>query len=210
MFVYRRRSPREEEEEEEEEDDFDDQMKWTCVEDWTGEVPPPRSFHASIPLNAQHVLIAGGVCATTNRVLDDCYVFDVVEKRWTRVNDLPRGNAHGRLVKYHGLILLIGGVSSSDDGSTMASSAGGIFSFFSGTASPGSYESLTSSSYEAEKVKVYALDEENGMSWIESPTTGDVPTEKVGSACVSIGDRAIVLHAVSVLAGYRKTCTLGR
>ena len=184
-------------------------MKWTCVEDWTGEVPPPRSFHASIPLNAQHVLIAGGVCATTNRVLKDCYVFDVVEKRWTRVNDLPRGNAHGRLVKYHGLILLIGGVSSSDDGSTMASSAGGIFSFFSGTASPGSYESLTSSSYEPEKVKVYALDEENGMSWIESPTTGDVPTEKVGSACVSIGDRAIVLHGGKCLGGIQKDVHFG-
>ena len=186
-------------------------MKWTCVEDWTGEVPPPRSFHASIPLNAQHVLIAGGVCARTNRILDDCYVFDVVEKRWTRVNDLPRGNAHGRLVKYHGLILLIGGVSSSDDGSTLmaSSAAGGIFSFFSGTASPGSYESLTSSSYEPEKVKVYALDEENGMSWIESPTTGDVPTEKVGSACVSIGDRAIVLHGGKCLGGIQKDVHFG-
>ena len=62
---------------------------------------------------------------------------------------------------------------------------------------------------EPEKVKVYALDEENGMSWIESPTTGDVPTEKVGSACVSLGDRAIVLHGGKCLGGIQKDVHFG-
>ena len=47
------------------------------------------------------------------------------------------------------------------------------------------------------------------MSWIESPTTGDVPTEKVGSACVSLGDRAIVLHGGKCLGGIQKDVHFG-
>ena len=184
-------------------------MKWTLVEDWTGDVPSPRSFHASIALNAQHVLICGGVCSKTNQLLKDCFVFDCVGKHWTRIQDLPRAHSHGHLVRYHGLIMLVGGVSSgsSDDSSLVASSASGILSFFSGSAAPGTYESLTQQ--EPEKVKVYALDEENGMSWIESPTMGDVPTEKVGSACVALGDRAIVLHGGKCLGGIQKDVHFG-
>ena len=137
----------------------------------------------------------------------------MIEKRWQRIGDLPRGAAWGHLIRYHGLIVHVGGVSSSGSEENVLSASSSFFSsFFSSSAAAalGSYESLTSSTREPEKVKVYALDEENGMSWIESPTTGDVPTEKVGSACVSLGDRAIVLHGGKCLGGIQKDDTLGR
>jgi len=199
------------------------EMKWTILEpssdeDWTtGEVPKPRSHHASIALNTNNnasgtkkVLICGGVCAKTNQLLKDCWTLDVIEKRWQRIGDLPRGAAWGHLIRYHGLIVHVGGVSSSGSEETVLSASSSFFSsFFSSAAALGSYESLTSSMREPEKVKVYALDEENGMSWIESPTTGDVPTEKVGSACVSLGDRAIVLHGGKCLGGIQKDVHFG-
>ena len=66
------------------------EMKWTILEpssdeDWTtGEVPKPRSHHASIALNTNNnatgtkkVLICGGVCAKTNQLLKDCWTLDV-------------------------------------------------------------------------------------------------------------------------------------
>ena len=199
------------------------EMKWTTLEpsleeDWTtGEVPKPRSHHASIALNAntttKKVLICGGVCAKTNQLLKDCWTLDVIGKRWQRIGDLPRGAAWGHLIRYHGLIVHVGGVSTSsgsEENFFSASSSSFFSSFFSSAAAAlGSYESLTSSTREPEKVKVYALDEENGMSWIESPTTGDVPTEKVGSACVSLGDRAIVLHGGKCLGGIQKDVHFG-
>jgi hypothetical protein len=199
------------------------EMKWTILEpssdeDWTtGEVPKPRSHHASIALNTNNnasgtkkVLICGGVCAKTNQLLKDCWTLDVIEKRWQRIGDLPRGAAWGHLIRYHGLIVHVGGVSSSGSEENVLSASSSFFSsFFSSAAALGSYESLTSSMREPEKVKVYALDEENGMSWIESPTTGDVPTEKVGSACVSLGDRAIVLHGGKCLGGIQKDVHFG-
>ena len=201
------------------------EMKWTILEpssdeDWTtGEVPKPRSHHASIALNTNNnasstkkVLICGGVCAKTNQLLKDCWTLDVIEKRWQRIGDLPRGAAWGHLIRYHGLIVHVGGVSSSGSEENVLSASSSFFSsFFSSSAAAalGSYESLTSSTREPEKVKVYALDEENGMSWIESPTTGDVPTEKVGSACVSLGDRAIVLHGGKCLGGIQKDVHFG-
>ena len=201
------------------------EMKWTILEpssdeDWTtGEVPKPRSHHASIALNTNNnatgtkkVLICGGVCAKTNQLLKDCWTLDVIGKRWQRIGDLPRGAAWGHLIRYHGLIVHVGGVSSSGSEENVLSASSSFFSsFFSSSAAAalGSYESLTSSTREPEKVKVYALDEENGMSWIESPTTGDVPTEKVGSACVSLGDRAIVLHGGKCLGGIQKDVHFG-
>ena len=199
------------------------EMKWTILEpssdeDWTtGEVPKPRSHHASIALNTNNnasstkkVLICGGVCAKTNQLLKDCWTLDVIEKRWQRIGDLPRGAAWGHLIRYHGLIVHVGGVSSSGSEENVLSASSSFFSsFFSSAAALGSYESLTSSMREPEKVKVYALDEENGMSWIESPTIGDVPTEKVGSACVSLGDRAIVLHGGKCLGGIQKDVHFG-
>ena len=202
------------------------EMKWTILEpssleeDWTtgGEVPKPRSHHASMALNTNNstgtkkVLICGGVCAKTNQLLKDCWTLDVIEKRWQRIGDLPRGAAWGHLIRYHGLIVHVGGVSSSGSEENVLSASSSFFSsFFSSSAAAalGSYESLTSSTREPEKVKVYALDEENGMSWIESPTTGDVPTEKVGSACVSLGDRAIVLHGGKCLGGIQKDVHFG-
>ena len=199
------------------------EMKWTILEpssdeDWTtGEVPKPRSHHASIALNTNNnasstkkVLICGGVCAKTNQLLKDCWTLDVIEKRWQRIGDLPRGAAWGHLIRYHGLIVHVGGVSSSGSEENVLSASSSFFSsFFSSAAALGSYESLTSSMREPEKVKVYALDEENGMSWIESPTTGDVPTEKVGSACVSLDDRAIVLHGGKCLGGIQKDVHFG-
>ncbi|CAL6274135.1 unnamed protein product [Bathycoccus prasinos] len=198
-------------------------MKWTTLEpsleeDWTtGEVPKPRSHHASIALNAntttKKVLICAGVCAKTNQLLKDCWTLDVIGKRWQRIGDLPRGAAWGHLIRYHGLIVHVGGVStSSGSEENFASSSSSFFSSFFSSSSAAtlcSYESLTSSTREPEKVKVYALDEENGMSWIESPTTGDVPTEKVGSACVSLGDRAIVLHGGKCLGGIQKDVHFG-
>ena len=159
------------------------EMKWTILEpssdeDWTtGEVPKPRSHHASIALNTNNnastgtkkVLICGGVCAKTNQLLKDCWTLDVIEKRWQRIGDLPRGAAWGHLIRYHGLIVHVGGVSSSGSEETVLSASSSFFSsFFSSAAALGSYESLTSSMREPEKVKVYALDEENGMSWRES------------------------------------------
>ena len=199
------------------------EMKWTILEpssdeDWTtGEVPKPRSHHASIALNTNNnasstkkVLICGGVCAKTNQLLKDCWTLDVIEKRWQRIGDLPRGAAWGHLIRYHGLIVHVGGVSSSASEENVLSASSSFFSsFFSSAAALGSYESLTSSMREPEKVKVYALDEENGMSWIESPTTGDVPTEKVGSACVSLDDRAIVLHGGKCVGGIQKDVHFG-
>ena len=99
------------------------EMKWTILEpssleeDWTtgGEVPKPRSHHASIALNTNNstgtkkVLICGGVCAKTNQLLKDCWTLDVIEKRWQRIGDLPRGAAWGHLIRYHGLIVHVGG-----------------------------------------------------------------------------------------------------
>ena len=203
------------------------EMKWTILEpssleeDWTtgGEVPKPRSHHASIALNTNNstgtkkVLICGGVCAKTNQLLKDCWTLDVIEKRWQRISDLPREPGVGTLDK----------ISRLDRARRQ-----GEFFWFGGKRFVGvvvfllvvflllcscrsrfAYESLTSSTREPEKVKVYALDEENGMSWIESPTTGDVPTEKVGSACVSLGDRAIVLHGGKCLGGIQKDVHFG-
>ena len=87
-------------------------MKWTILEpssldeDWTtgGEVPKPRSHHASIALNTninasgtKKVLICGGVCAKTNQLLKDCWTLDVIEKRWQRIGDLPLSGCVGTL-----------------------------------------------------------------------------------------------------------------
>ena len=144
------------------------EMKWTILEpssdeDWTtGEVPKPRSHHASIALNTninasgtKKVLICGGVCAKTNQLLKDCWTLDVIEKRWQRIGDLPRGAAWGHLIRYHGLIVHVGGVSSSGSEENVLSASSSFFSsFFSSAAALGSYESLTSSMREPEKVKV--------------------------------------------------------
>ena len=133
--------------------------KWTILdpssdEDWTtGEVPKPRSHHASIALNAnstgtKKVLICGGVCAKTNQLLKDCWTLDVIGKRWQRIGDLPRGAAWGHLIRYHGLIVHVGGVSSSGSEENVLSASSSFFSsFFSSSAAAalGSYESLTSS-----------------------------------------------------------------
>ena len=134
------------------------EMKWTILEpssdeDWTtGEVPKPRSHHASIALNTNNnasstkkVLICGGVCAKTNQLLKDCWTLDVIEKRWQRIGDLPRGAAWGHLIRYHGLIVHVGGVSSSGSEENVLSASSSFFSsFFSSAAALGSYESLTS------------------------------------------------------------------
>ena len=116
------------------------EMKWTILEpssdeDWTtGEVPKPRSHHASIALNTNNnatgtkkVLICGGVCAKTNQLLKDCWTLDVIEKRWQRIGDLPRGAAWGHLIRYHGLIVHVGGVRSSGSGENVWAASSAFF-----------------------------------------------------------------------------------
>ena len=176
--------------------------------------PGPRSYHAQIALGDERILICGGVCSSTNTILKDCYLFSVKARAWTRVGDLPRGICHGHLVKYRGLLVLVGGCSAPSDSSEDSGAGGGFFGaaaagFFGVTSAANDYEKLKSERREPEKAKVYALDQENGMVWIEAESDGDVPLEKAGSACLQVGDRAIVLHGGKCLGGVEKDVHFG-
>ena len=91
-------------------------MKWTR-KIAIGHIPEPRANHSAILLSPKLMILSGGSCGS--HLYNDCYILDTTLWMWTKLecNSVMRPVANHTATIIHGLYVLLGGKTTSDDSS---------------------------------------------------------------------------------------------